>query len=90
MNKFILSWRNSARADGAGMTPHVILTPSAARRKDLKLRILRSCGVFAPQDDENGVIRSLSAARAKDLAPIRAGQVGARSLASRGINSGVE
>jgi hypothetical protein len=36
------------------MTPYVIL--SAA--KDLKLRILRSFGVFAPQDDGDGVIRS--------------------------------
>jgi hypothetical protein len=33
------------------MTPYVILTLSEAKGKDLKLRILRSFGVFAPQDD---------------------------------------
>jgi hypothetical protein len=45
------------------MEPSVILTLSVAKGKDLKLRIWRSFGVFAPQDDEDGVIRS----GAKDL-----------------------
>src|SRR5436190_1709406 len=56
------SERRAAR--WSGHDPRVIL--SAA--KDLMLRILRSFGVFAPQDDEDSVIRS----EAKDLSLHRA------------------